>query len=273
MYKRSYNRGRRGMTFKMKPVKRSRFKSVTASPIGVSGESALNLQVLRVIAVIVAAVIVIGAIVLGVKFFAFNDSRKSSSQYSSDEINNAQLLRVVNKSNPLEKNYVPELVDKGGYRISALADKSLDKLLADAEKLNLGLYVKYAFVSYSQQKKIYTTEYNKQLKKGLTEVKAQAKTTPKYPQPGRSEFQTGLMVSFRSTEKGLFKNSKASDWLLKNAKKYGFVLRYPEGKEEITSMNANYKSYRYVGKENAKAMQSLNMCLNEYNYYINSRKK
>ncbi len=271
MYKRSYNRGRRGMTFKFKPVKRNRFKSV-ALPVGVSGGSAANLRVLRIAAAAVAVIIVIGAVVIGVKYFAFNETRKSSSQYSSAENNNAELLRVVNKSNPLEKDYVPELVDKGTYRINSLAVKNLDKLLSDADKLKLGLYVKYAFISYSQQKKLYQKEYNKQLQKGMTEVKAQAKTTPKYPQPGRSEFQTGLMVSFRSREKGLFKNSKASDWLFKNAKKYGFVLRYPEGKEDITSMNPNFKAYRYVGKENAEAMQSLDMCLNEYSNYINSRK-
>lgn len=272
MYRRSYNRGRRGMTFKFKPPKKNRFKSVTATPMGGTGSYGVSLTVLRIVAVALAAVILIGGIAIGINFFAFNSGHQSSAAYSEDEKNNAQLLRVVNKSNPLDKNYVPELVDKNGYRICTLAEKSLDRLLSDAEKENLGLYVKYAFVSYAQQKKIYTAEYNKQLSKGLTEVKAQAKTTLTIPQPGRSEFQTGLMVSFRSKEKGKFKNSKASEWLFKNAKKYGFVLRYPEDKEDITSMDTNYKAYRYVGKENAYAMQRLNMCLNEYSNYVNSRK-
>ncbi len=272
MYRRSYNRGRRGMTFKFKPVKPGKFKSASPRPITNSDNSAAKLILFRVVIIALIVVVIVGAVLGGIRLFANNSQRQSASNDAEIENNNAQLLRVVNKSNPLDKNYVPELVQKDGYRICNLAEKSLDKLLADAKKENISLYVKYAFVSYNEQAKLYNTEYRKQLSKGLTEVKAQAKTTVTIPQAGRSEFQTGLMVSFRSQEKGKFKNSKASDWLFKNAKKYGFVLRYPEDKEDITSMNVNYKSYRYVGESNAKVMQSLNMCLNEYSYYVNSRR-
>lgn len=270
MYRRSYNRGRRGMTFKFKPPKSRRFKSLTPKPVSGDG-SEFRLRMLRIGVAAIAVIVVLGAIVAGIGIFGFNSARQNTADSDNSEKYTAQLLRVVNKSNPLDKDYVPELVEKDGYRISPLAEKSLDKLLNAAEKDNVSIYVKYAFVSYNQQKKIYNTEYKKQLKKGLTEVKAQAQTTLTIPQPGRSEFQTGLMVSFRSNEKGKFKNSKASEWLFNNAKKYGFVLRYPADKEDITSMNANYKSYRYVGEDNAEVMQSLNMCLNEYYYYVNSR--
>lgn len=272
MYNRSYNRGRRGMTFRFKPPRRRRFKSISAKPLKQSNGSFSQLRIFRVVVVALIVVVVVGAVVAGINIFRMNAQRQSASDVDASEKYNSQLLQVVNKSFPLDKDYVPELVEKDGYRISPLAEKSLDKLLAAAKKDNIDLYVKYAFVSYGQQKKIYTDEYKKQLAKGMTEVKAQAKTTQTIPQPGRSEFQTGLMVSFRSNEKGKFKNSKASEWLSKNAKKYGFVLRYPKDKEDITSMNANYKSYRYVGESNASVMQSLNMCLNEYNYYVNSRK-
>lgn len=275
MYNRSYyNRGRRGMTFKFKPPKRRKFKSaVYPKPMGESGASFAKLNLLRIlIVVLIAAIIVWGFFV--VFHFAINGStRQNSSEYASSETNNnAELLRVVNKSTPLDKDYVPKLVEKNGYKLNVLAEKSLDKLLAAAKKQGISLYVKYAYVSYAEQKKLYNAEYKHYIEKeGLSEVKAQAKTNLTIPQEGRSEFQTGLMVSFRSQEKGKFKNSKASAWLDKNAKDYGFVLRYPEDKEDVTSMNANYKSYRYVGEENAEVMQSLNMCLNEYSYYVNSR--
>lgn len=271
MYKRSYNRGRRGMTFKFKPAKPRKFKSAVPRPMINSDNSEAKLILTRIVIAAAVLVVAAGAVLGGIYLFGSVDNRKSVSNVSDSENNNAQLLRVVNKSNPLDKDYVPELVQKDGYRICPLAEKSLDNLLAAAKKENISLYVKYAFVSYNEQAKIYNAEYRKQLSKGLTEVKAQAKTTVTIPQAGRSEFQTGLMVSFRSREKGKFKNSNASDWLFKNAKKYGFVLRYPEDKEDITSMNVNYKSYRYVGESNAKVMQSLNMCLNEYSYYVNSR--
>lgn len=270
MYRQSYNRGRRGMTFKFKPPKARKFNTAPISGVGFDG-SASGITAARVVLIALIAVIVVVVAVIAVRMFAFNTDSRANSGYNASEDNNALLLRVVNKSNPLDKDYVPELVEKDGYSISTLAEKSLDKLLAAAEKDDVSLYVKYAYVSYKEQEKIYKSEYKKQLKKGLTEVKAQALTTGTIPQPGRSEFQTGLMVSFRSKDKGKFKNSKASDWLFKNAKKYGFVLRYPEDKEDVTSMNVNYKSYRYVGENNARLMQSLNMCLNEYSNYVNSR--
>ncbi len=275
MYNRSYyNRGRRGMTFKFKPPKHRKFKSaVYPKPKGDSGASVLKLNLLRILIVVLIVAIIAGAFFVVLHFAINNSTRQNSADYaSSEQNNNAELLRVVNKSTPLEKDYVPDLVDKGSYKINVLAEKNLDKLLADAKKQGIDLYVKYAYVSYDEQKKLYTAEYKNYIEKeGLSEVKAQAKTNLTIPQAGRSEFQTGLMVSFRSNEKGKFKNSKASAWLDKNAKNYGFILRYPEDKEAQTSMNANYKSYRYVGEENAEVMQSLNMCLNEYSYYVSSR--
>lgn len=273
MYNRShYSRGRRGMTFKFKPPKQRKFKSSLSTIGGNSGESSVKLNLIRIAVLLLIIAIVAGTILFGLHFFVNNTERQNSSDYgSSEKNNNAELLRVVNKSDPLDKNYVPKLIEKDGYKLNPLAENSLDKLLSAAHEQGISIYVKYAYVSYVEQKELYNAEYKKNLKKGLSEVKAQAKTTLTIPQPGRSENQTGLMVSFRSKEKGKFKDSKASDWLTKNAKQYGFVLRYPEDKEDITSMNVNYKSYRYVGEENAEVMQSLNMCLNEYSYYVSSR--
>ena len=261
--RRSYNRGRRGMTFKFKTPKRRKFRSIAPSPITNSGGSAARLNIARIVIIVLIAAVIVAAIVIGMNIFGNTADRATSSDYAnSEKSHNAELLRVVNKSNPLDKNYVPELVDKDGYRLNVLAENSLDKLLSKAKKDGVSLYVKYAYVSYDEQKKLYDTEYKSLIKnEGLTEVKAQAKTNLTIPQAGRSEFQTGLMVSFRSQEKGKFKNSKASDWLFKNAKEYGFVLRYPEDKEAETSMNANFKSYRYVGKENAEVMQSCSLTL------------
>ncbi len=274
MYNRSYNRGRRGMTFKFKPPRRRRFKSLKSSSINKRPKAPVYKLHLAKIAVLVLIVaVVFASIVIGVNLSKPDNKREKSVYYkTSTENNNADLLRVVNKSNPLDKNYIPELVEKDGYRLSVLAEKSLDELLADAKKQGISLYVKYAYVSYDEQKKLYDAQYKMNLKKyGLSEVKAQARTNVVIPQAGRCEFQTGLMVSFRSEQKGKFKDSTASDWLGKNAKKYGFVLRYPPDKTSQTSMNWNPKSYRYVGRENAQVMQSLNMCLNEYSYYVSSR--
>ncbi|MCH5303456.1 MAG: M15 family metallopeptidase [Ruminococcus sp.] len=262
------------MTFKFKPPKRKKFKTtISPSLVSDSKTSLYKLRLMRVILIILAVAVAAAAIFVGIHFLRNDSERATSADYNAfAENQNAELLRVVNKSNPLDKNYVPKLVEKDGYQVSVLAEKSLDEMLADAKKQGISLYVKYAYVSYAEQKKKYNDEFKRNIEQyGLSEVKAQAKTNVVIPQAGRSENQTGLLISFRSEQSGKFENSTASDWLSKNAKNYGFVLRYPPDKTAETSMNANAKSYRYVGKDNAEVMQSLNMCLNEYSYYISSR--
>lgn len=274
-YNRSYNRGRRGMTFKFKTPKRRRFKSkFTPMPMKDSGGGNGSLRVARFVILGLIAAVIVATLVIGMNMFIVNSDRETSSVYEkTQDSQNAELLRVVNKSNPLDKKYVPKLSDKGAYKINVLAEKNLDKMLKAAKKDGISLGVKYAYVSYDEQAKKYKTLYKSYIKKdGLTEVKAQAKTNLTVPQAGRSEYQTGLLVYLDTQEKVKFKKSKANDWLNKNAKDYGFVQRYSADKTNETSMKADYNAYRYVGKENAYAMLRLNMCLNEYSYYINSRK-
>lgn len=250
MYNRSYNRGRRGMTFKFKTPKRRRFKSkFTPVPMKQPDGGNISLRAARFVILGLIAAVIITTLIIGMNMFIVNSDRENSSVYKkSEESLNAELLRVVNKSNPLDKNYVPKLSDKGAYKINVLAENNLDKMLKAAKKDGISLGVKYAYVSYDEQAKKYKALYKSYIKKdGLTEVKAQAKTNLTVPQAGRSENQTGLMVYLVTQEKVKFKKSQANDWLNKNAKDYGFILRYPADKTNETSMKADYNSYRYVG--------------------------
>ena len=73
----------------------------------------------------------------------------------------------------------------------------------------------------------------------------------------------GLAVDFNEVTEG-FANTKAYKWLLKNAENYGFILRYPKEKEDITGVIYEPWHWRYVGKENAIEMNEKNMCLEEF---------
>ncbi|MBR2937492.1 MAG: M15 family metallopeptidase, partial [Oscillospiraceae bacterium] len=75
--------------------------------------------------------------------------------------------------------------------------------------------------------------------------------------PGTSGHQTGLAVDVGSTKEG-------HQWLANNGWKYGFILRYPEGKEEITGLDYEPWHFRYVGKELAKEIYDSGLCLEEY---------
>ena len=76
-----------------------------------------------------------------------------------------------------------------------------------------------------------------------------------------------LTEQLRSMQRGVFSIAR----LLENASRYGFVLRYPEGKEKETGMDPDPAVFRYVGIKYAKQMKTLNMCLDEYTAYLASR--
>ena len=88
--------------------------------------------------------------------------------------------------------------------------------------------------------------------------------------PGYSEHNTGLAMDF-NTVNDSFKNTNTYAWLMEHAEDYGFVLRYPEDKEDITGIMYEPWHFRYVGVEHAKKMNELHMCLEEYIEYVRSQ--
>jgi len=86
--------------------------------------------------------------------------------------------------------------------------------------------------------------------------------------PGYSEHQTGLCTDINIIDSS-FDNTKESKWLLENAYKYGFILRFPKGKEEITGYEYESWHYRYVGVKAAKIIHEDDLTLEEYYaYYV-----
>ena len=84
--------------------------------------------------------------------------------------------------------------------------------------------------------------------------------------PGESEHQSGLCVDMhdRATATTDFENSPYYVWLCENAQHFGYILRYPKGKEDITKIAFEPWHWRYVGKENAEKIKQSGLCLEEY---------
>ena len=168
---------------------------------------------------------------------------------------------IVNKYNKLDEKFVPKDIteltkcsDSGEY-LAKDAKLAYDELCDDSKKAGLNLGVTSSYRSYEDQKSIYNT-YLKQNGKEYVE---------KYvATPGYSEHQTGLALDVKSVNSSPFKSTKQYKWMNENANKYGFILRYPEGKEEITGYNAESWHYRYVGKEIAKYIHENNITFDEY---------
>ena len=153
---------------------------------------------------------------------------------------------VVNKTYSLPKDYDP--------KVNKDALKALKLMQADAKALGLDLSLISGYRSYNTQEKLY----NKYVKKDGEEV---ANTYS--AKPGHSEHQTGLAFDIGSVDRS-FANTSEAKWIEENAHLYGFIVRYPDGKTDITGYIYEPWHVRYLGKETAKKVYESGLTLEEY---------
>jgi len=181
---------------------------------------------------------------------------------------------LVNKDNPLPRAHIPNnLVDvKSKYKENILLDEKVkiafDKLKNEAIKYNYYIDIESGYRDFDYQEKIY----NK-----LLEEKGFAYTVTRVAEPGRSEHQTGLALDFCIYKDNKcyiehdIKDLEETIWVHRNAHKYGFILRYPEGKEDITKYSFEPWHLRYIG-ELANNLYYNKLTLEEY-YNLKEKKK
>lgn len=181
------------------------------------------------------------------------------------EIKNPNDIKVlVNKNRCLSPSYIPNNLVKlkttyafEDKYLRKEAAEALEKLIIDSKKLNFDLVVVSAYRSYDYQQKLYH-QYVKE--------KGQEYADACSARPGHSEHQTGLSFDIMGSNKDydLFEEAIEFPWMKNNAYKYGFILRYPKGKEHITGFKYEPWHYRYVGKLVAKEIFLQQLTLEEY---------
>lgn len=180
-------------------------------------------------------------------------------------------LTLVNSNNPIPDNYELTLVSIDEYReFDSRAIGKLQDMLNDIWKNGItNIWVQSAYRSVDEQTRIYNEKVEYYKKQGKTEEEAKKLTERTINKPGYSEHNLGLAVDFNYVDSS-FENTNAFKWLKDNAENYGFVLRYPKEKEDITQVTYEPWHWRYVGEENAKKMNELGLCLEEYVEYLNN---
>lgn len=174
-------------------------------------------------------------------------------------------LVLVNKCHYLEMDYVPkDLVlidhyelphyDRSGDEIylKREAMENLKRMFEEAKAEKLSLVVYSGYRSYKKQEYLYYEVYNQD-----DSLSAR---------PGFSEHQTGYAVDLSTASAGLthyFENTDEFKWLLENAHRFGFILRFPKGKEWATGYAYEPWHFRYVGRH-AEAMKLQGWTLEEY---------
>lgn len=197
----------------------------------------------------------------------------SSSRIDKDKIKSKQLewnLTLVNSENELSKDYKITLESIDEYReFDSRAIHYLKNMLNDIRKDGIeNIWVQSAYRSIEDQTKIYNKKVEEYKSKGKTYEEAKRLTEEIVNKPRCSDHNLGLAVDFNYVD-GLFENTKAYKWLMENAENYGFILRYPKEKENITKVNYEPWHWRFVGIQHAKKMNELEMCLEEYVEYLN----
>jgi len=177
-------------------------------------------------------------------------------------------LILVNKFFYLQNDYVPDkLVTIGAaYGTGQLQEEVYDAYLRmynDAKKENLNIYISSAYRSFERQNTLYTQYVSSDGVKNADTYSARA---------GYSEHQTGLAFDLGiSTDHNIsnFSKTKEFTWVKNNAHKYGFIMRYPSGKEYITGYMYEPWHYRYVGLDAASYIYEHGITFDEYyEYYV-----
>lgn len=198
-------------------------------------------------------------------------SALSASSVPSTEIS---YLTLVNKSAPLSAGYVPpNLCKYNGIALHPIARDAFVKMLSDIESEKIyGLKLQSAYRSYSYQSAVFNQRVKEVMAKGHTKYEAKIIAAKSVQPAGASEHQLGLAldVSIDGTLTPNFGETLAGKWLAENCHKYGFIIRYPESKTEITKIMYEPWHLRYVGEPHASIIKELNMTLEEYWEFIKS---
>ena len=182
-------------------------------------------------------------------------------------------LRLVNKDHPITEADVPEVaietVDANGYQVDVRIMQDLEAMFADARAAGRNPMICSAFREWDMQVSLYENKIERVMQEeGLTQEEAAIKASTVVAKPGTSEHQVGLALDIVSSDYQELDEAQMETedqkWLMENSWKYGFILRYPMDKSDITGIIFEPWHYRYVGKKAAKEITEQNITLEEY---------
>ncbi len=190
-------------------------------------------------------------------------------QYMNPE-NRDDFLVLVNKTNHIDSTYIPEnlipVASNKSEQMVETAAKALEAMLKELKAAGYGnVNAISCYRSYARQESIFARYISNETKAhpDWTEEQVREFVLTYSAAPGTSEHQTGLVCDMNHLDVS-FAETDAYKWLKENCWKFGFVIRFPEDKVDITGYSFEPWHYRFVGRHHASAMNRRGMCLEEY---------
>ena len=177
----------------------------------------------------------------------------------------SSLLSIVDSETaaPEDQKQTLSFIDDE-HMIDERCAAELEELLAACRGAGFQPVVTAAYRSASEQRELFNTLADSYMEEGADAESARRMAQRKIPLPGHSEHQLGLAVDLADAREDPGAQRELQDWLASHAWEYGFILRYPEGKEQITGHGFEPEHYRFVGTAAAKQIIELELTLEEY---------
>lgn len=193
---------------------------------------------------------------------------KIPSEESQKKLHDWKLM-LVNYENEMPKDYVPKLsILEDDKKFDSRAINDLVKMMEAMQSAGITkIWAQSTYRDPTKQDKLIKESIQEYLEQGKTQEEAETLTARSIGEPYKSEHNLGLAVDFNYVDYS-FEDEPAFKWLMKHAQDYGFILRYPEDKEEITKIKYEPWHWRYVGTEYAKEIKEMGVCLEEYIEYL-----
>lgn len=178
-------------------------------------------------------------------------------------------LVLINKQHPISGDYDFTLGSfASGMRCDERVIEDLLLMMKAAQKDGLNLMVRSPYRTSDHQKSNFNNRIKEYMQQGLSYMEAYKRTSQVITVPGCSEHEVGLALDITSDTyqplKQGFAETEEGQWLEEHSHEYGFIVRYPSGKEYITGIEYEPWHFRYVGREAAMIMKEENLCLEEF---------
>lgn len=174
-------------------------------------------------------------------------------------------LLLVNSTHPLADDYSVDLTElRNGQSVDTRILSDLQEMFDAARSEDIYPIVSDAYRTREDQQTLMDDVIQNYEDEGYSSEEASSKAEQVIAKPGTSEHETGLAIDIAGDDDYDQDTGSVLEWMNSNAYKYGFILRYPSGKESVTGAEAENDHYRYVGKEAAKVIHDQGICLEEY---------